>query len=385
MSNSWQKAYTELGNFVAGNPRIEIGRSVIVIPGDVRPEFYRLFGTVRVAFLEEKFPALLDEAKTLSRSYTTVEEEAIKLLGLADVETSARLNWFLRDPVNGLIRGLFDLLFDLLKGKIDAETFEQGASRNIESSFKDLYRSGYEKWVALSLVKLLASDKTFNVTPPEFAPEQEMFQIGREEPVPDPKESQRLSFEHGTSPAFIVPDFIVHSAKINRYVAIRTELGDAVFTAKDATEKREWYSLNSIRAKYGSVTLRPNLTIYVDDKLEDIALIADMGRICRPDLIIECMEQKGWPEKEGLEKVMLHHDILKPRLGTYIVSREPVPEEVYKELVPEEVPQEPTPQQEPEKRGEDIHILTVGFDQSQLAPIIDVLSNHKNTDEPKNQ
>lgn len=146
----------------------------------------------------------------------------------------------------GLIRGLFDPLFDLLKGKIDAEAFEQYASRDIEATFGDLYRLGYEKWVALSLVKLLEADKTFNVTPPkpEFGEvDDEDVPIGREEAVPPPQEARNLSFEHERFYSFIVPDFIIHSTKINQYVAIRTELGKAVSTAQNVSEKREWYYL----------------------------------------------------------------------------------------------------------------------------------------------
>jgi hypothetical protein len=163
MSNSWQKAYSGLKEYIAGNPIIEIGKNVIAIPGDVRPEFYRIFDTVRVTFLKEKFQTLLDEAVPLSKNYTEVGQEVTKSLGLADIKVSASLNWFLNDPVNGLIRLLFDPLFDLLKGKIDADTFEHVASINIENSFSKLFRSGYEKWVVLSLANLLAPDKAHAV------------------------------------------------------------------------------------------------------------------------------------------------------------------------------------------------------------------------------
>ena len=117
MSKSWQGAYKQLQDFVARNPGIEIGKKVTCILEDVRPEFYRLFDTVRVTFLEEQLQALLVEAKTLSRSYTTVEEEIIKLLGLDSVKLPVRLHYFLHDPANGLARFLFNPLFDLLKAK----------------------------------------------------------------------------------------------------------------------------------------------------------------------------------------------------------------------------------------------------------------------------
>lgn len=140
--NSWREAYSEFTEYIAGNPKIKIGRSVIAIPADVRPEFYRLFDTVRVAFLKERFPALLDEAEPLSKNYKEVRGEVAKLLGLADISVPASLNWFLQEPTNGLIRVFFNPLFDLLKGKIDAAIFEQVASRSIESSFKGFYRRG---------------------------------------------------------------------------------------------------------------------------------------------------------------------------------------------------------------------------------------------------
>ncbi len=42
----------------------------------------RLSGT---ALIEEKFPALLSDARVLSERYAKVEEEIIKLLGLEDI------------------------------------------------------------------------------------------------------------------------------------------------------------------------------------------------------------------------------------------------------------------------------------------------------------
>ena len=62
-----------------------------------------------------------------------------------------------------------------------------------------------------------------------------------------------------------------------------------------------------------------------------------------------CREQKDWYEKEELEKIKIYHNSLKPTLGTYIVSREPMPE--LKAV---------------ESGRIVFHILTVGFDQSKL-------------------
>ncbi|MEE9583700.1 MAG: hypothetical protein V3W01_03460, partial [Dehalococcoidales bacterium] len=92
-----------------------------------------------------------------------------------------------------------------------------------------------------------------------------------------------------------------------------------------------------------------------------------------------CMEQVDWYQKGGLDRVRQNYDFLKPRLGSYVVSRVPVPEEAWRDLMPEPaasgpVPEQKTPpEEEPKEQPLDIHILTVGYDQSQLAPIIDAL------------
>jgi len=404
MSNSWQKAYSGLKDYIAGNPKIEIGKTVIAIPGDVRPEFYRVFDTVRVAFLKEKFQTLLDEAIPLSKNYAEIGQEVTKSLRLADIKVSASLSWFLNNPVNGLIRSLFDPLFDLIKSKIDTDTFEHVALTNIENSFSKLFRSGYEKWVVLSLANLLAPDKAHAVPVGDAHMDSsetdgDVVPGLREEPVPEPKETKHLSLGHMGEAVFIVPDFIVHSAKLNRYVSIRTDIAEASWTARLVSDKREWYHLRSLMRQYTAIAHWPDLAIYIDEQPEDLALVADFGRFCRPDMIVECMEQADWYQQGGLDRVKRNHDFLKPRLGSYVVSRLPVPEEAFKELMPEPVAREPAvegatsiepePEKvsgEPEKQPLDIHIITAGYDQSQLAPIIDtLLPSEEATEEPGNQ
>lgn len=350
MSNSWQEVYSELTDFIAEHSEIEIGVSRVCLPDSVRPEFYRLFNDVRKAFVEEKFSNLLNEATPLSQNYLKAEQEVTELLRLDDISMEASLHRFLHDPIDQLIRGLFNPLFDLLKGRINAEKYEEGAARNIEASFRPLYQLGYEKWMALSLVKLLKADKSFQVILPQMNSEEALKHCSDPSGVEvlPPQESKSISFDQEL--ILTVPDFIVHSAKINRYVSARSELRPAMLRAANASEQRKWYPLDSV------VALGPGLTlVYMADSPEEVSLVADKERICRPELIVECRGQEGWYEKEDLEKVRPHHDSLKPILGSYIVSLEPVPN------------------QEPEKQEVGIHILTAGFDQSKLEPIVSVL------------
>lgn len=302
MSNSWRQAYSDLTGFISEHSKVEIGASIVSIPENNRPEFYRLFNTTRKAFVEEKFPDLLGEARLLSENYIKAEQEVTKLLGLEGISASPSLHRFLHNPFDELIRELFDSLFDLLRGKIDIETFEKKGSRNVEAPFRKLYQSGYKKWIALSLVRLLEADKIFDVALRQPASKEIIIGAHRSsEQVSLPNEQKYLSFEHKSSPIFIVPEFIVHSAKINRYVSVRSEMGKAMWSTPSASDKREWYSLDALREKYGSFVLNLDfIVIYIDDSPENLVLIADAKRICRPDLIIECREQMGWYKKGTL-------------------------------------------------------------------------------------
>ncbi len=377
MSDGWRNAYAELKVFAESNPKIKVSPSVVRIPEDVRPEFYQLFGTVRSSFLEDNFPALLADARPLSESYIKLEQEVVNIMRLAGIEMPASLDRFLHDPTNGLKRGLFDPLFSLLAGGIKTEAFASTAREIVERSFKALYSSGYEKWVILSLLKLLASDKVFNIAIPDPVNDgiHTEAEKAREELVPDPEELNRLSLRAPSSPFFMIPDFIVHSAKTGRYVSLRTKLDDAIWKASNASDKREWLPLYSIGDGRNKIALQPELTIYVDDAPEDIALVADLDRICRPDLIIECLAQATMPGKANLDRIKFCHDALKPKLGTYIVCLQPVPG-LYTELSPEQEGDgagKPVAVQEDAGPDGGIHILDVGFDQSKLDSIINML------------
>ena len=377
-TNSWKQEYTQLSNFINEHPEVEVGVSRVRIPENIRPEFYQLFNTVRTVFIEEKLADLLNEARSLSERYIKVEAEVVTLLELEKISQETHLYSFLHNPIDELIRGLFNPLFDLLKGKVDIETFGEKALSNIEVSFRDLYHLGYEKWVALSLVKLLQADKLFQVIPRPFISEQEETIMSSTSPEEDPPaaiESKNFSFQRDLAATFTVPDFIVHLSAGNKYTAVRSQIGEALAKASKTSENREWYPLDSIGAFISGLTL-----VYVADNLKDISLVADADKICRPDLIIVCKEQQDWYDKEGLGKIKLDHDRSKPLLGTYVVSRESIPEQAYKDLITEESVA-PTLGEERLEQGDSkqagIYILTVGFNQSKLQPIVSGLMNNR--------
>jgi hypothetical protein len=353
MLDNWYREYTELTDFVTKNPEIEIGMNVASIPENVRPEFYRMFDAVRLAFIKEKYPDIFIDSVTLSDNYLNIEQEVIDLLGLDGISFPLPLYRFLHRPNDLLITELFDPLFHMLKGKINRTQFEQESSVNIESCFKTLYSSGYQKWVALCLVRLLEADKSFRVILRELAPEvletRVIMESTRvEELVPPPTESRLFSFDHDPDVLFIVPDIIIHSAKMDKYVALKTGIDTALAVASNASRERKWYPLESLVAPEPGLIL-----MYIANELEDISLVADKESICKPDLILECMGHKEENEKGAFKNMGFLHDMLRPTWGTYIVSREPIPE------------------QKPENQKSDVHLITTDFNRSMLTPVID--------------
>jgi hypothetical protein len=392
--NSWHQAYKKLMDFIAEHPDIKLDQGHVYIPENARLKFFQFFDSARMAFIEEEFPHLLNESTNLSNNYLKAEGELIKLLGLEDVSHIKPVYRFLHNPIDELKRELFDLTFDLLKTKIDTETFENNAAYNIESYYRNLHLLSYEKWVIICLMKILAADKNFqvNVRHIDRGEHSLIASAASEEEVSPPQESSHLSFDNTGEELFAVVDFIIHSSKIDKYIAFRSDVNKAIATASNASSKREWYP------NYSAITFGYGLTlVYLADKTEEISLVADAKRFCRPDLLIECREQKDWYENNGLEKVKLHHRILRPRLGTYIVSKEEVPEQVYKEFMQDKesvecitelntymestektkpVPkndQSPALQKKTPKKKKDIRVLIVGFDQSKLEPLANFL------------
>ncbi len=384
MSSRWQDAFTGLQDFIKVTPSITISTLVLAIPGDVKAEFYRLFDDVRLAFVEEKFPALLEEAGILSQNYIRAEQEVKELIKLDGIVALGFLNRFLHEPKSELIRGLTNPLFELLRGTIDSGTFEQQCLTDVQITFDRSHRLGYAKWVALSLVKMLESDRLFTVTPPESKLDGHGEPLCCELDVPSPQESKILSFEHGPNnfPPFITPHFIVHSAKLSRYVSFRSELvapGEYIALNYSA-DKREWYLTEAIKKEYKAARTNPSLLIYIGDELDELALIADKDRMCRPDMIVEYRELGDWDDKDMPAMTKLY-DILNPKLGRYIVSREPLPMQVSQETSPAPaVPQLLVEQEtETEERAAN-RSLTIGFDQSKLEPITETLVNANSRD-----
>lgn len=382
MSSTWKKAYDELKDYISKNPTIEIAPNVVCISSDIRPEFYRLFNAVCVSFIKDNFPALLEEAYVLSKKWGEISRVVMDSLKLESIDVDASTGWFLLDPDDGLTRRLFDPLFDLLKGKKDLAAFEQTALRVSEDEFANFSSEGYQCWAIISMLKLLSTDKVYHVPRSDFdmdpSLQQEETQGTRDESVPDAVETNKFSFVHNIMYSFLVPKVIGHSTRLNLFTAFCRDFNfsELRWRARRLSPEQEWYRVSDIAREFGQGNLWPDLAVYTGAYWKELVVIADHFQMARPDIIVEFRVEKDWYEKDGLESVRRHYDVLKPKLGSFVVCREPVPEAAVREL-------ESKPELQPEAKGIipetpaqpalNLHLLSVGYDLAKLEPIIEAM------------
>lgn len=320
----WRVLYQELKDYIEQHPDIEIQEKITNIPRAKQSTFYKLFDGIRDSYITEEFSEMLDQADILSNSYLRTEQKFIKSLKIEDVFMPNDLKRFLHEPLNQLRREIFDSLFDLLCGKIDWQKFILETSLNLNQSFRQLGKEGYKKWVSLSLLNQFEPDQIYCVPLKKVSSKQVIKNsVMAKESIPVPVKTNNLSFEVGHRQSLLVPDAIIHSSSYDKYVSFRTNFIRAMWNSNSYSPKREWYSLQSLIEKYGTITIRPDLLIYIDDKLEDVSLVADNDRICRPDLVIGCIYDLNGDEDQLKDKIMETKScsqVLNPTNGSYIIS-----------------------------------------------------------------
>ncbi len=359
MSGNFSGAYTDLTDFIRNHPEVEIGDSVISIPDTVRAEFYRKFNATRDAFVEQQFPSFLDRAQLLQENYRRAETALAGLIALEESPSISRVQRFLKDFKDSMTRELFDPLFDLLKGRETIGTFGQKSSEKINALWPALYRGGYEKWAALSFVRLLAPDKSLrvNIRPLNTGERARSGSYAPVTEVPAPEESASFSFSQPRNTILTVPDLIVRSARLNRFVGIRSEFSEGVYNAFNASNEREWDPIDTDLL----ISLESGLTlIYAAEDPKQIALIADVTSFCRPDVVLWCVDSQSMDQQQVIEKIQFADGRLNPRVGSFVIANEPWIKTGGLD-------------QRMDEQNSRIRILDVGFDESRLTAVIDAL------------
>ena len=85
MELTWQNTLAQLQEYIAHNPSISIGNNTVTLPGEVRPEFYRLFDKVETDFIKDNFSDLLERGAELSRAWADITKSVTGQLSLESI------------------------------------------------------------------------------------------------------------------------------------------------------------------------------------------------------------------------------------------------------------------------------------------------------------
>ena len=389
---TWQDTLEQLKDYIKKNPGISLGKNMVVIPGEVRTEFYRLFDKVEADFVRDYAPGPLKQGCELSAVWLEASRNFASKLGLQSIVIAQSVMWFLNDPLDGLTRALSDPLFMVLKGEMDNAAFAEQAKKLVDSNFSDYFNRGYKYWVEVSLLSLLDADKNYAVPALDEVADG-LIGEGHENPgqhkalVPEAEESNRMFLLQHPVVSFVVPKALVRSKRLGHYVAMHSEFVEPQWTAREISRDAEWFDFTALKRDNGLTKLRPDqkqladltrilpdIALYVSADIYNVSLVADHSNIMRPALSVEVMEDPSWYEKGRLTTIKRHHSVMKPGLGTFIVCLAPPPQAAIDELAPKPPPSaQAGDAAKPETAPEpplDIHIISAGLDKNRLEPVV---------------
>ncbi len=395
METTWQKTLEQLNEYVKNNPDISLGKNMVVIPAEVRNEFYRLFDKVEADFVKDYAPGQLKLGCELSSVWLEASRNLVSKLALQSIVIAPSVMWFLNDPLDGLTRALSDPLFKVLKGEIDSTAFEEQAKKLTDSGFSSYFREGYKYWIEVSLLSMLDPEKNYGVPAVDEVTDG-LIGEGHENPgqhkalVPEAAESNRMFLLQHPVVTFVVPKALVRSKRLDSYVAMHSEFVEPQWTAREISRDAEWFDYTALKRDNGLTKLRPDqkqltdltrilpdIALYVSDDIYNVSLVADHGNIMRPALSVEVMDDPSWYEKGRLATIKRHHSVMKPRFGTFVVCLAPPPQTALDELEPKTsaiVEHDDANKTETTTTPPlDIHIVWAGFEGVRLETVVRAL------------
>ena len=365
MVEKWISNYHALTDYLKNNPEIEVSKDTISIPAGLRLEFYRLFDEIRLSFIKESTPGdFLTNAFALKENWEKASYSLTKTLKLARIQLNAKLTWFLKNPTDGLMRIIHDPLFDLLQGKNTVDGFQTSCKTLLGKESFSLMSEGYRRWITLAIIELLLPDKMLMVHAPNshnsvYLGDSSMGISLIESTVPDPEESSELSFIQAPENAFLVPLCIIHSTLLNNFVSFSPDYHYAFWKSYNLNTKLEWLSLKEVESQFKSYLSWPDITVYTGNEPGGLKLIADYANVARPYLNIEVIEGLTPFTEERFDEIKRHHKVLKPVLGSFVISNVRIPE--FLAVNPDEMG--------------GINWLESGYDSKKLEPVASILSN----------
>ncbi len=340
---NWKQQYGELRGYIVNHPEILISQTEISIPQSLRDEFYRRFDDLRKAVVECYSSSLNINLDLLSESYCRVEKEVVERLKLDAIALPVDLSAFVHNPQDGLMRILYTRTFDLLQGKITVEEYESQSEADLQSVAAELYRLGYEQWVGLTIIKLLDPDEANLVDLDE-------------DYKPCLDELKTIAFgRQAHHPTLRIPEFVLHSRRLNKYVAVKMMLAREIetFVPKFKPPVRP-------RKKTGDTSLALDsraMLISLMNTKADIPIIADIYELKRtsPDWIMGCISESELKEPSVLDQITRSLRALSPKSGMCLCVVG-------------------SPDADVSGVPEDIRTIRAGFDEAPLSAAIETLA-----------
>jgi len=341
----WKQKYDILKSYISSHPEIYIDPWEIAIPAPLRDIFYGYFDDVRKAIVKSWNNTLNLDTDALGKSYQQSEKQLLELLAIKQIDLPVDLKSFLHNPEEGMARWLYNRLFDLIQGKITEDVFERMAESDLASTTMKMFRIGYEPWAALALILLLEPDEILGVALDDdyepFVTEIEDIAFGRQ-------------FHH---PAKRIPEFILHSKKLDSHIAFKMPLEREVDSYFIPVEFPTNKLLKDRNGDTSSVLDYRMIFLSRVRDLKKIPVFADIHarKINGPDITIEFLMSHDLADTDVLLQVRNRIEIMKPSLGGSIVVMNPETES--NDIRPEM----------------DIYKFSVGMDPTKLQLVIDRL------------
>jgi hypothetical protein len=344
LESHWKHEYGILKDYIASNPEIHINPYEVCIPEDLRGRFYQYFDNIRGAVVESWSSTFGFDACFLSKNFIASANTLSETLNL-NIELPLDLSSFLRTPKEGMMRLIYNRLFELVQGKIPEDDFERIAEGDLAAEATGMFRIGYETWVALALIVLMEPDELFGVAldgdNKPLVTEIGKIAFGRQ-------------FHH---PAKRIPEFILHSNKMDRYIAFKMPLAREVNSYHVPVEFPTQRLLRNRNGDTSSALDHRMIFLSVVKNLKEAPVFADIHKrtINGPDLSIEFVMEQDLSDSEMIEQIQNRLEIMKPRLGGTLVLMDS------------------KPKSESFKITSSLDAFSVGLGQSALQPNIDKL------------
>jgi hypothetical protein len=308
LESQWKHKYGILRDYISSNPEIHIDECEVCIPEDLRGRFYEYFNNIRGAIIDSWKSSFDFDVYSLSKNFIESENKLSETLNLS-IELPLDLSSLLHNPKEGMMRLIYNRLFELVQGKIPEDDFQRIAEDDLAADATRLFRIGYETWVALALIILMEPDELFGVA---LDDDNKSLITGISE----------IAFgRQFHNSAKRIPEFILHSKKLDRHIAFKMPLAREVNAYHLPVELPTERLLRNRNGDSSSVLDHRMIFLSVVPDLQTIPIFANIHErtIQGPDLTIEFLLERDLSDTDVIRQIQNRVEMMKPRLGGTMV------------------------------------------------------------------